>query len=216
MTRILIADDHALFRESLKALVEARGYTVVGEAADGAQAVDLAIALRPELILLDLRMPNLDGLAATAQLRLHVPDARIVILTASEDEADLLQAVRAGAQGYLLKNLEAETFFQLLARVEAGEPVLTAAAARRVLDELGQPARKASADPDALTDREEDVLRFLVRGVTSNRDLAEALGVSENTVRFHMRNVLDKLRLHSRAQAVGYALRHGMLRPDVG
>lgn len=216
MTRILIADDHALFRESLKALVEARGYTVVGEAADGAQAVDLAIALRPELILLDLRMPRLDGLAATAQLRLHVPDARIVILTASEDEADLLQAVRAGAQGYLLKNLEAGTFFQLLARVEAGEPVLTAAAARRVLDELGQPARKASSDPDALTDREEDVLRFLVRGVTSNRDLAEALGVSENTVRFHMRNVLDKLRLHSRAQAVGYALRHGMLRPDGG
>lgn len=215
MSRILIADDHALFRESLRALVEARGYDVVGEAADGLEAVALAIALQPDLVLLDLAMPGLDGLAAARELRDKVPNARVVILTASEEQADLLEAVKAGAQGYLIKNLEAATFFALLARVEAGEPVLTPAVAERVLVELS-PKQATHTDPDALTDREEDVLRLLVRGVTSNRGLADALGVSENTVRFHMRNILDKLHLHSRAQAVGYALRHGVLGPGEG
>lgn len=215
MTRILIADDHALFRESLRALVEARGYEVVGEACDGQQAVELARSLQPELVLLDLSMPKLDGLGAARRLREEVPAARVVILTASEDESDVLEAVKAGALGYLIKNLESSTFFELLARVEAGEPVLTASAAQKVLHELA-PRRQQVNDPDALTDREEDVLRHLVQGITSNRDLAEALGVSENTVRFHMRNILDKLHLHSRAQAVGYALRHGVLGPDQG
>jgi DNA-binding NarL/FixJ family response regulator len=212
--RILVADDHALFRNSLRSLLEARDYEVVGEAGSGQEAVKLAWQHKPDLVLMDLTMPGMDGLAATRQLAAELPEIRVVILTASEDEAHLFEAVKAGAKGYLMKNLESDQFFQLLEGVSRGEPALGPALARRLLEEFAKGPRRSREDPDALTEREMEVLELMVKGTTSNRRLAKALGVSENTVKFHVRNILDKLHLHNRAQVVGYALRNRLVDPS--
>lgn len=214
--RILIADDHALFRDGLRSLLQVEGHEVVGEARNGLEAIELARSLGPDIVLMDVSMPELDGIGATRRLTAEMPGTKVVILTASEDDAQLFDAIKAGAQGYLLKNLEAEDFFALLERARVGEPALTPALARKLLQEFARPAEEpASAeDPDALTAREREVLELMVEGVTSNRRLAKRLGVSENTVKFHVRNILDKLRLHNRAEAVGYALRHKMIDPQ--
>jgi len=207
--RILIADDHALFRDGLRSLLMAQGHTVIGEAKNGREAIALAKELKPDLVLMDLSMPEVDGLAATKTLTAELPDVKVVILTASETDASLFDAVKAGAQGYLLKNLEADEFFPLLERAAEGEPAFTPTLARRLLQELARPAAPAesASTPDELTAREREVLELMVEGVTSNRKLARRLNLSENTVKFHVRNILDKLRLHNRAEAVGYALR---------
>jgi DNA-binding NarL/FixJ family response regulator len=211
--RIVIADDHALFRESLRTLLEARGHTVVGEAANGEQAVVRARTLKPDLVLMDLAMPVLDGLSAIKILIAEQSEVKVVALTASEDDKSLFEAIKAGAQGYIIKNLEADEFFGLLEAVGRGEPALTPALARKLLKEFAKPGQTKDS-PDALTDREMDVLRCLVDGITSNRKLADELGVSENTVKFHIRNILDKLHLNNRAQAVAFALRHKIVEPD--
>jgi DNA-binding NarL/FixJ family response regulator len=213
--RLLIADDHPLFRDGLRSLLEARGIEVVGEARNGREAVDQARALQPDVVLMDLSMPQLNGLAATRLLSAEQPDVKVVILTASEDDADLFEAIKSGAQGYVFKNLDSAEFFRLLDGVARGEPALTPGLARKLLGEFARPstaAARTSADggPQALTDREQDVLDLLIAGVTTNRDLAERLVVSENTVKFHLRNILDKLHVQNRAQVVAYALRHGM------
>ena len=187
----------------------AQGHTVIGEAKNGREAIALAKELKPDLVLMDLSMPEVDGLAATKTLTAELPDVKVVILTASETDASLFDAVKAGAQGYLLKNLEADEFFPLLERAAEGEPAFTPTLARRLLQELARPAAPAesASTPDELTAREREVLELMVEGVTSNRKLARRLNLSENTVKFHVRNILDKLRLHNRAEAVGYALR---------
>jgi len=210
--RILIADDHALFRDGLRSLLQSHGHEVVGEARNGKQAIELALQLHPDLVLMDIQMPELDGVSATRELTAQMPDIKVVALTASEQNETLFDAIKAGAQGYLLKNLEAEEFFALLDRASAGEPALTPNLARKLLQEFARPAARPAAEPDsdALTDREREVLELMVEGVTSNRKLANRLGLSENTVKFHVRNILDKLRLHTRAEAVGYAMRRKM------
>lgn len=214
--RLLLADDHTLFRSSLRSLLETRGVEVVGEATDGRQAVELAASLRPDLVLMDLSMPVLNGIEATRLLLAQMPELKVVILTASMEDDDLFEALRAGARGYLLKNLEADSFFDLLDRALAGEVALTPELSRKVLEAFGKPeaVRPHQEDPDALTDREREVLELMVDGVTSNRQLAKRLDVTENTVKFHVRNILDKLHLHNRAQAVSHALRHGMVDPE--
>jgi DNA-binding NarL/FixJ family response regulator len=208
--RILIADDHALFRDSLKSLLEARGHQVVAEAKNGREALGMARSFKPDLVLMDLTMPEVDGLTATKLLCAELPEVKVVVLTASDDDANLFEAVKAGAQGYLLKNLEANEFFTLLEGVKRGEPALTPSLARKLMSEFARPKQQAE-DPDALTEREREVLELLVQGVTSNRKLAAQLGVSENTVKFHVRNILDKLHLHNRAQVVAFALRNKMI-----
>lgn len=209
--RILIADDHPLFRDGLRSLLTAQGHEVVGEARNGREAIDLTKRLTPELVLMDVSMPELDGIAATRQLTNEVPGVKVVILTASQDDASLFDAIKAGAQGFLLKNLEADEFFALLDRASHGEPALTPALAKRLLQEFAKPPEKeAPAEEEELTPREREVLELMVEGVTSNRKLSKRLGLSENTVKFHVRNILDKLRLHDRAQVVGYALRKKM------
>jgi DNA-binding NarL/FixJ family response regulator len=207
---ILIADDHALFRDSLRSLLEAHGLTVIGEARNGREAVELAHRLKPDIVLMDLSMPEMDGLAATRLLSADQPEVKVVILTASDEDSKLFEAIKSGAQGYLLKNLESDEFFALLEGIGRGEPGLTPVLARKLLQEFARPAAPAHAshDPDALTEREREVLELLVQGITSNRKLARQLGVSENTVKFHVRNILDKLHLHNRAQVVSYAIRH--------
>ena len=213
--RIVIADDHALFRDSLRSLLTARDLEVVGEARTGKEAIELAWKLKPDVVLMDLMMPEMDGLEATRRLAAELPDVKVIVLTASDEESNLFEAIKSGAKGYLLKDLEAERFFSLLEGVAKGEPALTPALARKLLDEFARPRPSAREeyDPDALTDREQEVLELMVDGVTSNRKLASELGVSENTVKFHVRNILDKLHLHNRAQVVGYALRHRLVEP---
>lgn len=212
--RILIADDHALFRDGLRSLLQSQGHQIVGEAKNGREAIELFRSLSPDCLLMDVSMPELDGIAATKAILGEKPEAKVIILTSSEHNETLFEAIKAGAQGYLLKNLEADEFFALLDRAAAGEPALTPELARKVLQEFARPQSDAKEDPDALTPREREVLELMVEGVTSNRKLAKKLGLSENTVKFHVRNILDKLRLHSRAQVVGYALRNKMVEPD--
>ena len=214
--RILIADDHALFRDSLRSLLTARGLEVIGEARDGREAVELARRLQPDILLMDLSMPGLDGIAATRLVSAEMPQVKVVILTASDEDAKLFEAIKSGAQGYLLKHLESREFFALLEGIGRGEPALTPLLARKLLQEFARPPQPAAAahDPDALTDRERDVLELLVSGITTNRKLAKEMGVSENTAKFHVRNILDKLHLHNRAQVVAFALRHGMVTPS--
>jgi DNA-binding NarL/FixJ family response regulator len=215
--RILIADDHALFRDGLRSLLEARGVDVVGEAANGREAVDGVRRLRPDIVLMDLNMPVLDGLAATRLISAEQRDVKVVILTASEEDADLFEAIKSGAQGYLFKNLASNELLQLLEGVARGEPALTPALARKLLVEFAHPvpaapARAAAMEGlDALTEREHEVLDLLVQGITSNRDLAERLVISENTVKYHLRNILDKLHVQNRAQVVAFAARHGIV-----
>jgi DNA-binding NarL/FixJ family response regulator len=211
--KILIADDHALFRESLRSLLEARGLEVVGEAANGREAIELSARLQPGLVLMDLSMPELDGIAATRRLAAEQPGVRVVMLTASTEDEDLFEALKAGAQGYLVKNLQAQEFFGLLDAALLGQPALTPELSRKVLRAFSRPPREERKDPDALTERELEVLGMMAEGVTSNRQLAKELALSENTVKFHVRNILDKLHLHNRAQAVGYALRAKVVRP---
>jgi DNA-binding NarL/FixJ family response regulator len=218
--RVLIADDHTIFRDGLRSLLEARGVEVVGEARNGREAVEQTKRLRPDVVLMDLNMPELDGLAATRLISAEQPEVSVVILTASEEDADLFEAIKSGAQGYLFKNLASDELFRLLDGVARGEPALTPALARKLLGEFSRPQVPAPARTpednamEALTDREREVLDLLVQGVTSNRDLAERLVVSENTVKYHFRNILDKLHVQNRAQVVAYAVRHGMVQPD--
>ncbi len=211
--RVLIADDHPLFRDGLRSLLEARGIEVVGEAEDGRAAFDLAQKTHPDVVLMDLAMPEVNGLTATRLISAELPEVKVVILTASEDDANLFEAIKSGAQGFLLKNLASDQFFNLLEGVARGEPALTPGLARKLLDEFARPPStvRPAAAPDQLTEREREVLALLVQGVTSNRELAERLVVSENTVKYHLRNILDKLHVQNRAQVVSYALRHGLL-----
>ncbi|MDF3016944.1 MAG: two component transcriptional regulator, LuxR family [Thermomicrobiales bacterium] len=203
--RVLIADDHALFRDGLRSLLEAHGVTVVAEARNGREAVELARIHHPDVVLMDLTMPELGGLAATRLLTAELPDA------------DLFEAVKSGAQGFLPKDLEATRFFELLEGVTRGEPALTPSLARKVLGAFARPDSGPAPQPaDALTTREREVLELLVQGITSNRELAERLFVSENTIKYHLRHILDKLHLQNRAQVIAYALRHGLVeQPDL-
>src|SRR5690606_22280857 len=163
---------------------------------------------------MDLTMPVMGGLEATRLISAELPDVNVVVLTASEDDADLFEAVKSGAEGFLPKNLEAEQFFDLLQGVTEGQPALTPGLARKVLNEFARPAApRPERTAEELTEREREVLELLVQGVTSNKDLADRLFVSENTVKYHLRNILNKLHLQNRAQVIAYALRHGLVEP---
>jgi DNA-binding NarL/FixJ family response regulator len=218
--RVLLADDHALFRDGLRSLLEARGVDVIGEARNGREAVDRSRQLGPDVVLMDLHMPDLDGLAATRLISIEQPDVKVVILTASEEDAHLFEAIKSGAQGYLFKNLDSDELFRLLEGVGRGEPALTPTLARKLLGEFARPtpvmpaAVAAEQSVDALTEREHEVLDLLVQGITSNRELAERLVITENTVKYHFRNILDKLHVQNRAQVVAFAVRHGMVDPQ--
>ncbi len=213
--RILLADDHALFRDGVASLLGAWGHDVVGQVADGDAAVAAALRLRPDLVLMDVAMPGGGGLAATQRLAAEAPEIAIVMLTASEDIDDLFTAIKAGARGYLLKNLESGELRGMLNAIERGEAAITPAIAARILAELARPEpapapASTEPDPDHLTDRELDVLRLVVRGMR-NKEIASELGISENTAKFHLRNILDKLHAQNRAEVVARAMREGLL-----
>lgn len=214
--RLVIADDHTLFRRSLCALLEARGMKIVAEADDGGQVPGLVADLEPDLVLMDLDMPGMDGVEATRRLVEENPDVRVVVLTGSYDEQLLLDALKAGAQGYLLKTLEPDELFEHLEGVLAGEPALPPGLAQKALTHLaraGGVTDSGRRDPMELTEREEEVLRWMAGGVTSTRALAGKLGVTERTVKFHIGNILEKLQVGSRAEAVSLALREKLVEP---
>jgi NarL family two-component system response regulator LiaR len=211
--RILIADDHAIVRKGIRALLATEGeFEVVGEAADGAEALEQARALRPDVVLMDLVMPKLDGIECTRQVTAAVPGVHVLVLTSFAADDKVFPAIKAGALGYLLKDSGPEELVAAIRQVHRGEPSLEPAIARRVLQELVHPPR-APLTNDPLTGRELDILRLVAQGM-SNREIADRLVISEMTVRTHVSNVLGKLHLASRTQAALYALREGLASLD--
>jgi DNA-binding NarL/FixJ family response regulator len=221
--RVVLVDDHRLMREGLKGFLRLHGVEVMGEGGTGLDAVRLARELHPDVLLTDLSMPEMDGLEATRLIKAERPEQVVVILTASEAEADLFEAVKSGAQGYLLKSLEPGQLVGQLEAAARGEAALTPALAAKILTELarssGSTASPAAArspeEVEPLTAREREVLDLVVGGA-SNREIAEALVVSDNTVKYHLKNILGKPHLRNRAQVVAYALRRGLDRPQNG
>ena len=204
MTRIVVADDHSLFRDGIVSLLEAAGYDVVGQAGDGAAAVEAALRLRPDIVLMDVTMPNVSGLQALRQLCAAWPEARVVMLTASDENEDLFAAVEAGACGYLLKSLESDEFLEMLAGVEQGAAAMTRQTTNRLLQGMSRRTQPAAAP--AFTEREAELLDLLARGLT-NKAIAQSLSLSENTVKYHLKNILQKLNVHNRTEAAAYAIR---------
>lgn len=215
--RVLLADDHALFRAGIASLLRAWGMEVVGQASNGLEAVDLAGRLRPDLVLMDVGMSPCNGLEATRLLTASLPEVKVVIVTVSEDEHDLFEAIKSGAEGYLLKGMSEAELEVTLTRIAAGEPALSPGLAAKILDEFARMAREGAGRPagpeDELTDREREVLRHVADGAT-NREIAAALYITENTVGFHMKNILAKLHLKNRAQAAAFAIRSGLADDD--
>ena len=212
--RIVLADDHALFRDGVSSLLRAWGHDVVGHAADGREAVDLVVRLEPDLVLMDVRMPGISGVEATREIALIRPETPIVMLTVSEDEEDLFAAIRAGARGYLLKDLEAAQFRAMIEAVARGEAAITPATAARIIRHLASLGTVVDeAIPDPLTVRELEVLRLVTAG-RRNKEIALELGISENTVKYHLRNILEKLHAQSRTEVATRALREGLVTSD--
>lgn len=212
--RVLVVDDHELFRQGVSTIIKLHpAIEVVGEAGDGQTAIDLYKMHRPDVVIMDIHMPIMSGLEATRIMRDFDPVARILILTVSDTEDALFEAVKSGASGYVLKNASPQSVIDSLQRVYAGEPVIPGNLAVKIIHELSAPKIAKVPTVDPLTEREIDVLRQLSTG-SSNRDIAGALYISENTVRNHIRNILEKLHLNNRVQAAAYALRSGYILPE--
>lgn len=210
--RIFLADDHHLFRISLARLLDAEeGMAVVGQASSGEEAMAAVRKLRPDIALLDVHMPGMGGVEATRHIRSECPETRVVLLTVCEDEETLFQAVKAGAQGYVLKNITPDILLEHLREVVKGGSVISPAVASKILSEFAKLSRGGAQPPESpLSAREREVLELVVKGF-SNRDIAAALIISEHTVKNHLRNIMDKLQLENRVQLVTFALKHGIV-----
>lgn len=209
--RLLIVDDHTMFRQGLASLLRSEPeIEVVGQAADGQEALRLAGELQPDVVVMDMKMPGMDGVEATHRLLAAMPHARVLMLTVSEEDEDLFAAIRAGARGYILKNADADALLEAIRRVYAGEAVLSPAVTLRVFNAVRAVIPPVSLEKP-LTPREREVLRLLARGA-SNREIADALMISGDTVKTHVSRVLKKLGLHSRHEVAAYA-RHLKLLP---
>jgi DNA-binding NarL/FixJ family response regulator len=207
--RVLLVDDHSVVRQGLRMFLALEpDLEVVGEAADGAEALRLARELRPDVVLMDLLMPVMDGITATGLLRRELPDTEVVALTSVLEDEKVVGAVRAGAIGYLLKDTQADELRRAIRAAAAGQVQLSPQAAARLMREV-----KAPESPEALTERETEVLRLLAHGA-SNKEIAQALTIGEKTVKTHVSNILAKLGVPSRTQAALYAVRIGLVSVD--
>lgn len=214
--RVLLADDHRLFRRGvMAALAEHPEFQIVGEATDGLQAIAMARELTPDIILMDISMPGMNGLEATRQIKANLPEVKVVILTIGEEDDNLFEAIKSGAQGYLLKDVEPQYLVEKLRGVCRGEAPISKTAATKILSEFSRQAQEADAgdrSKTALTAREKEVLG-LVAGGTTNKEIASALGISPSTAKNHLQNILAKLHLENRVQVAAYALRKGLVPP---
>ena len=215
--KVLLVDDHPLFLEGLQNLLTARGIEVVGMAGDGLEALEKARALHPDVILMDVQMPRCDGLAATRLIKAELPEVKIVMLTVSEEDEDLFEAIKSGASGYLLKSLDAREFFDLLSGLGRGEAPLSPGLAARILDEFARARRLEVAtsvggeDVEGLTPRQMEVLTLVAQGMTY-KEAGAALHLSDRTIKYHMGEVLNRLHLENRAQVIAYAARMGLVK----
>jgi len=207
--RILLADDHNVVRQGLRLFLKYDPeLEIVGEAADGAEALSLARELKPDVVLMDLLMPVMDGIAATAAIRRELPDVEVLALTSVLEDALVMGAVRAGAIGYLLKDTQADALCQAIKAAAAGQVQLTPKAAARLMQAVSTPQ-----SPEPLTERETEVLRLLAQG-QSNKQIARSLHNTEQTIKSHVSRILSKLGVQSRTQATLYAIRTGLVAPD--
>ncbi|APD08902.1 MULTISPECIES: response regulator [Thermus] len=214
MIRVLLADDHALFRQGLKSLLEAEGdFRVVGEAKDGWEAMRHALEAKPDVILMDIQMPGLDGVQATQAILKEWPEAKVIILTMYRQDAYVFEAVKAGARGYLLKDTDAQELIEAIRRVHAGEVLLDAELAGRIIQDF-RAKKEAQAPLHAeLSEREVQILKLVAQGYT-NLEIAAELGLSEKTVRNRLSEIFQKLHLNNRTQAALYAIREGLAQPE--
>jgi DNA-binding NarL/FixJ family response regulator len=213
--RVLIADDQALFRRGLYVVLGTEdGIEVVAEAENGEEAIEKARDLAPDVVLMDVRMPKVNGIDAARTIRAEVPTTKILMLTVSDEEDDLYEAIKAGANGYLLKEISVEEVAEAIRAVTQGQSLISPSMASKLLNEFNALVKRAEEKQQfpapALTTREVEVLRLVAKGM-SNREIAEELYISENTVKNHVRNILEKLHLHNRMEAVIYAVRERLL-----
>jgi len=215
--RTVIVDDHALFRRGLEMVLEGEpDIELVGQASDGAEAVEKAAESLPDIVLMDIRMPRSNGIEACRAMKEAAPSTRIVILTISDEEEDLFEAIRAGASGYLLKDIPLDEVADTVRAVHGGQSLINPSMAGKLLTEFATLARRDDEEraqelpAPRLTDREMQVLKLVARGM-NNRDIAKELFISENTVKNHVRNILEKLQIHSRMEAVMVAVREKLI-----
>ena len=213
--RVLIVDDHALFRRGLQMVLEGEAdIDVVGEASDGHEAVERAEATTPDVVLMDVRMPKRSGIEATRTIKDTLPSTKILMLTISDEEADLYEAIKAGASGYLLKEISIEEVASAVRQVQAGQSLISPSMASKLLNEFAAMVKRRDERTQVpgprLTERELEVLKLVAKGM-NNRDIGSELFISENTVKNHVRNILETLHLHSRMEAVVYAVREKLL-----
>lgn len=208
--RILVADDHLIIRQGLRLILETQdGFDLVGEASDGAEAVRLCAELKPEVVLMDLRMPGMDGLTAIEHLRIEQPEIAVVILTTFNEDDLMMRGLRAGARGYLLKDTDRETLFNTIRAARRGETLLKPEIIARVLSETGRTGTMTPVQTD-LTERELEVLRAVAQGERS-KEIAISLGISERTVKAHLASIYNRLGVDSRAAAIAVASRRGLI-----
>ncbi len=216
--RIVLADDHLLFRKGVAAVLALRpDYAVVGEASDGREAIEVARAMVPDVILMDLTMPRCSGIEATRIIKAELPQIKILVLTASDTDRDLFGAIKSGADGYLLKNIQPAQLYEMLDGLQRGEAAITGVLAAKILEEFRKQEKSGpqAEGENELTSREKQVLELLAQGLT-NKQIAAGLAITENTVRAHVRLILEKLHLQNRIQAAVYAVQQGWVqgRPE--
>lgn len=210
MCRVVVADDHSLFRDGITSLLEAAGYEVVRQVGDGEMAIEAIRNLKPELVLLDISMPKKNGLEALKVIKAEFPDIRVVMLTVSDDDEDLFEAIQNGADGYLLKDLKSNEFLEMLDGLRQGEAAMSRRMTARLISGFQKFSSQANTSKNQLTERELELLHFLAMGL-SNKGIAEKLFISENTVKYHIRNILQKFGVQNRTEAVALAIRQGLL-----
>ena len=211
--RVLLVDDHTLFRKGLASLLQTQDdIEVVGEASNGKEALEKARELMPDLILMDIYMPEYDGLMATKMIKSEMPYVKIVILTVSDSDQSLFEAIKCGAQGYLLKNLEPRELFNMIRNVFRGEAPISSPLAAKILNEfVSKNLNNQKSPEETLTLREKEVLTLIAEGA-SNKEIAYKLNISENTVKNHLRNIMEKLHLQNRVQLAVFAIKKGIVK----